>query len=581
MTDFVDVDVKDNARSYRSTPTPEMATDNTLTTITKWKYVWKNGGGGNSTCDFASLKAYATDEHIRLLISKFQQSGWRESTKSKHFECIGLVIKNAFNAQSGKQKEQVEFSPKTCTQYIHAAFLSMASTGKGLHGKPVTATTIGHLGSRLSSICKKLGFGQIHKAARNLDTRSASLGSDNYAPKVLRSIGFSLLEDRKALLKRYQDDSLSDYQKNLAFDRLVCNAVFLTIYYLGTGQTETLNMFLENEWVCQKSGAGRISIEGFKTRGYKAELRTFTPRATCKGFFESHLALSKVHCTSLGLEHHYLFRKMNGEVQSARNLNFYAQTYLVKHSSRLQTLIEKNPDFRLNCELLKSSIKQYAEQKMGRKKAAENTRNAPGTFDSSNYGKVSKGEAREQLAFGLTALHYLGENPDGGTVVAVAQAKKSAGDVISHEEWLALNASEDAEQQVVEINNGGFCKGSDTPEKKEFQKNIERTGLLTKEEQSKIGCGFVVKCFSCTNFAVVDEPHDIWRLLSFEKRLNEALGAHRSVEHFITNFGEVKANLNKLKARFKKAHLKAAMKLLERQCHPLWDEDSVMDIFRG
>ena len=96
-----------------------------------------------------------------------------------------------------------------------------------------------------------------------------------------------------------------------------------------------------------------------------------------------------------------------------------------------------------------------------------------------------------------------------------------------------------------------------------------------------MGCGFVVKCFSCANFGVVDEPHDIWRLLSFEKRLNEAMGAHRSVEHFITNFGEVKANLNKLKERFKKGHLKTAMKLLERECHPLWDEDSVMDIFRG
>ena len=57
--------------------------------------------------------------------------------------------------------------------------------------------------------------------------------------------------------------------------------------------------------------------------------------------------------------------------------------------------------------------------------------------------------------------------------------------------------------------------------------------------------------------------------------------AHQNVEHFITNFGEVKANLNKLKTRFKKAHLKAAIKQLERECHPLWDEDSVMDMFKG
>jgi hypothetical protein len=581
MTDFVDVDVKDNARSYRSTPTHEMVTDNTLTTINKWKHVWKNGAGGRSTCDFADLKAYATDEHIRLLISMFQQSGWRESTKVRQFLYIKNIVEYVFNAQSGKRKAKVEFSPKTCTRYIHAVFLSMTSTGKGLHGKPISAKTLGHQASDLNSVCKKFGFGQIPNAARNIGTASASLGSDNYIPKILRSIGFSLLEDRKAQLKRYQDDSLSYYQRNLAFDRLVCNAVFLTIYYLGTGQTETLNMFLEDEWVCQKSGAGRISIEGFKTRGYTVELRTFTPRATCKSFFESHLALSKAHSASLGLDHHYLFRKMNGETPTTINLQKYAKNYMVKQSSRIQSLIEKNPDFSLNCNLLKSSIKQYAEQKMGRANAAENTRNAPVTYDSANYGKVSKGEARGQLAFGLTALHYLGENPDGGTVVAVAQAKESAGEVISHEEWLALKASEGMEQQAVEINNGGFCKGADTPEKKEFQKNIERTGLLSKEEQSKLGCGFVVKCFSCTNFGVVDEPHDIWRLLSFEKRLNEALGAHRSVEHFITNFGEVKANLNKLKERFKKAHLKAAMKLLERECHPLWDEDSVMDIFRG
>jgi hypothetical protein len=316
MTDFIDEDVKDNARSYRSTPTPEMVTDNNLHTITKWKYTWQTGGGTRLTCDFEDFKAYATDKHIRLLISKFQQSGWRESSKAGHFQNIRKIVKYAFNAQSGKEKAKVEFSPKTCAQYIHATYVSMASTGKGLHGKPYSAKTLGHLGSNLNSVCKKFGFGQIPRAARNLDTSSASLDSDNYTSKVLRSIGFSLLEHRKALLKRYQDNTLTEAQRNFAFDRLVCNAVFLTIYYLGTGQTETLNMFLEDEWVCQKSGAGRISIEGFKSRGNIVELRTFTPRATCKSFFESHLALSKGHSASLGLDNHYLFRKMNGAAPS-------------------------------------------------------------------------------------------------------------------------------------------------------------------------------------------------------------------------------------------------------------------------
>lgn len=262
----------------------------------------------------------------------------------------------------------------------------MASTGVGLNGKPIKAKTLGWFGSNLNSICKKFGFGTIPKAARNLDTRTASLDSNNYTPKQLRSIAFALLADRKALLPRYQDESLTKTQRKFAFDRLVCNAVFLTIYYLGTGQTETQSLFLDDEWICKKSGAGRISIEGFKTRGNKVERRSFTPRASCKRFFESHLMLSKAHSVSLGLDKHYLFRKANGIAPAASNLRLYSQDYLVNDSERIQLLIKENPDFRLNCNLLKSSIKQYAEQKLGRSKAAENTRNAPQTYDNSKYG---------------------------------------------------------------------------------------------------------------------------------------------------------------------------------------------------
>ncbi|MCW7553878.1 hypothetical protein NX722_14845 [Endozoicomonas gorgoniicola] len=580
MTDFVDTQQRENTRTYRSTPTTEMVTDNSLSTITKWKYVWKESSGNNATCDFSKFKVYVTDDHIRLLISKFQQSGWREPTKVGHFWTIRKVLTHAFNAQSSKQKAKVQFSTVTCTQFIHANYLSMISTGKGVSGNPIKVSYLGWLGSNLNSLCKKFGFGEIPKAARNLDTQSAALHSDNYTSKELRTIAFALLADRRALLTRYQDDTLTEAQRRFTFDRLICNAVFLTIYYLGTGQTETLSMFLEDDWVCQQSGAGRISIEGFKTRGNRVELRTFTPRATCKGFFESHLALSRAHSTTLGLDRHYLFRKMNGKAPTTGNLHFYAQKYLHKQSTRLRSLIENNPDFRLNCELLKSSVKQYAEQKMGRAKAADNTRNAPSTYDNSKYGKVSKGEARSQLAVGLTALHHLGENPDGGTIVAVAKTKETVGEVISHQEWEALRAG-DAKHQVVEIQNGGFCKGADTPEKRKFQKAVDQTGILSDAEKSELGCGFVVKCFGCSNFGVVDDPHDIWRLLSFEKRLNEAMIAHQNVEHFLTNYGEVKAKINALKARFKKAHLKAATKLLARECHPLWDEVSVMDIFRG
>lgn len=278
MTD--DSDQKENARNYRSIPTTEMVTDNTLTNITKWKYIWQNGCGANCSCDFTAFKAYAIDDHIRLLISKFDQSGWRESSKVTNFALVRRVMAHAFNKQSGEQKAKVEFSPETCTQFIHAQYLSMKSTGNGLDGNPIKTTTLGQMGSHINSICRKFGFGQIPKAARNLNTRSAELDSNNYTVKELRSIAYALLEDRSRLLSSYQDDRLKQFERRVMFDRLVCNAVFLTIYYLGTGQTETLSMFLEDEWVCQASGAGRITIEGFKTRGDKVELRTFTPASS-------------------------------------------------------------------------------------------------------------------------------------------------------------------------------------------------------------------------------------------------------------------------------------------------------------
>lgn len=182
MTD--DSDQKENARIYRSIPTTEMVTDNTLTNITKWKYVWQNGGGSKINFDFTIFKAYSTDDHIRLLISKFQQSGWREATKGTFFNLVRRVLAHAFNKQSGEQKAKVEFSPETCTQFIHAQYLSIVSTGNGLDGIPIKTSTLGDMGSSLNSICRKFGFGQIPKAARNLNTRSAELDSNNYRQRA-------------------------------------------------------------------------------------------------------------------------------------------------------------------------------------------------------------------------------------------------------------------------------------------------------------------------------------------------------------------------------------------------------------
>lgn len=581
MTENFDSDKPDNVRTYRSIPTDEMQSDNPLSKIHQWTYLWGSGSGANLTCDFKEWLKYSTKQHVSLLISKFEQSGWAESSKVSNFKSIGNVLKHNFNSQHQKRKSKVEFSPEACVNYIQAAWLSQRTTGVGLHGQPIKAKTLGWLASNYNSILRKFGLGQIPKAARNLDTASASLGSNNYTKKELKRIARALLSDRKLLYKEYLDDAISEYKREVAFNRLIYNALFLYVYYTAAGQAEALNTFVvEDSWSVDKVGGNRISVKGLKTRGYTDEPRSFTPRAVSKTFFEEHFLLSRLSAVDLGLDKHYLFRQRNGKKPTIDNLNTY-KTGLMQRSVLLQTMKGANPDFSLTCERLKSSIKQYAEEKLGRQGAMESNRNASeSTWNNSDYSKNSKAVAHRELAFGVATLFALGSNPTGGVTAAIATTKAQHCEVLSSEEADVLRAS--SRVPVDDIANGGVCKGEDVPQKREFQKSNLETGLLDDDDVKNTACGYVIKCFICRNFAVVDEVHDIWRLLSFELRLNEAVAAHKSLDHFIKNFSEVKSAIRDIKKRFKKRNLKAAEKYLERQgCHPLWDEDSIQDIFKG
>ncbi|QFQ78537.1 hypothetical protein [Vibrio harveyi] len=581
MTENFDSDKPDNVRTYRSIPTDEMQSDNPLSKIHQWKYIWVSADGSNRSCDFKDWLEYSTKQHVSLLISKFEQSGWADSSKVGNFKSIGKVLKHNFNSQHQKRKSKVEFSPEACVNYIQAAWLSQLTTGVGLHGQPIKAKTLGWLASNYNSILRKFGLGQIPKAARNLDTASASLGSNNYTKKELKRIARALLSDRKLLYKEYLDDAISEYKREVAFNRLISNALFLYVYYTAAGQAEALNTFVvEDSWSIDRAGGNRISVKGLKTRGYKEELRTFTPRAVSKTFFEEHFELSKLNAVELGLDKHYLFRRRNSNKPTIQNLQTYI-TDLMQRSVLLQTMKGANPDFSLTCERLKSSIKQYAEEKLGRQGAMESNRNSSeSTWNNSDYSKNSKSVAYRELAFGAATLFALGCNPSGGVTAAIAKTKAQRCEVLSTEEADALRASSSV--PVDDIANGGVCKGEDVPQKREFQKSNLETGLLDDNDVKNTACGYVIKCFICRNFAVVDEVHDIWRLLSFELRINEAVAAHKSLDHFIKNFSGVKAAIRDIKKRFKKRNLMAAEKYLERQgCHPLWDEDSIQGIFKG
>ncbi|MCG9638402.1 hypothetical protein L1D22_00340 [Vibrio sp. Isolate34] len=477
MTENFDSDKPDNVRTYRSIPTDEMQSENPLSKVHQWKYIWVSGLGTNRTCNFKKWLQYSTKEHVALLISKLEQSGWSEASKVQNFKYIDNILKHNFTSQPQKRKSKVEFSPESCMNYIQAAWLSQQTTGVGLHGKPIKAKTLGWMASNFNSILKKFGFGQIPKATRNLDTASSSLDSNNYTKKELKRIARALLSDRKLLYKEYLDKTSSEYKREIEFNRLICNPVFLYLYYTAAGQAEALNTFVaEDSWSVDRAGGNRISVKGLKTRGYKEEPRTFTPRAVSKTFFEEHFELSKLNAVDLGLDKHYLFRRRNGNKPTNMNLHTYI-VGLMTRSVLLQTIKAANPVFSLNCARLKSSVKQYAEEKMGRQGAMESNRNScESTWNNSDYSKNSKAVAHRELAFGAATLFALGSNPTGGVTAAIATTKAQHCEVLSSEEADALRVS--SHVPVDDIANGGVCKGEDVPQKREFQKKQSRNGIV-------------------------------------------------------------------------------------------------------
>ena len=170
-------------------------------------------------------------------------------------------------------------------------------------------------------------------------------------------------------------------------------------------------------------------------------------------------------------------------------------------------------------------------------------------------------------------------NNNGDIAISIKTAKQLVGiKVYEPDEYKRLKASSEMEH----LKNGGTCQGKDTAQKRQFKRELDKNKLLTDEDKGLMSCGYIVKCFGCANFGVVDEITDIWKLLSFEMRLNESFQNHKNLAHFLKNFGEIKTQIKDLKSRLNQKKLKQAIKRLEREVHPLWDDEySIDDIFRG
>ncbi|MFT6906436.1 MAG: hypothetical protein ACJAS1_003103, partial [Oleiphilaceae bacterium] len=422
-------------------------------------------------------------------------------------------------------------------------------------------------------LLKKFGEKKIPKGAVPLHTlHTERLVSKNYSDKEWIAIIRTLHADRKNWMAKLVEEGHN--VKENTFNKVVSNAFFMMVYYTAASQSELFSAVVEKEVEYGKLSGNRCTITGIKNRaGGKEIAYDITPRKRCKAFLESYLPLTKAYCEALGIKEHQLFTRFDGSAVNTGNLSRYVD-YLYKNFPLLNVCKEGGRNFSLNCERLKSTVKCRTREAKGYANGVIAGRHTEGVHQQNNYSKTNREDAKKELALGVMTLETHARSGNGDISISINTAKESLGiKVYSTKEYDALKKENDVEH----LNNGGTCQNKDTPQKRLFLKELDKNITLDEEDKKLMGCGYVVKCFMCSNFGVVDVITDIWKLLSFEKRLNESIEQHKSLGHFINNFGDLKIQIKDLKSRLNPKRLKQAVKRLETEIHPLWDDEQAVD----
>lgn len=569
------------ARTRRNkTPSDsDLKIDNTVQLIPNLKFIWINGGNEKRTANFTDFKDWCEGKYIRKLVTTFEQSGWSESSKCHYFATVKRLLKHThLNLDvDSSERHSIEITASVCKRYLLDEYNSIVATGKGLSGRKKSLKSLGGAAFDFNVLLSKLGEAKLPKGSVPSASYSERLTSNNYTDKEFKVIARALHTDRRKWSKKLISEG-EQVTKN-TFNKVVNNAFLMMVYYTAASQSELINAVVDNEVEFQKLSGNRFTITGIKNRAGGKELAyEITPRKHCKEFLEHYLPLSRKLCEHLGVNEHRLFLYLDGSPITNKRLLSYIN-YLYKNYPELAKCKDEGLDFALNCERLKSSVKYRTREAVGYDKGIVAGRHSEGVHQKNNYSKTNKEDAHKELSLGAMTLETHARNNNGDISISISTAKQLVGiKVYESGEYEAMKAN----SEVEHLKNGGTCQGKDTEQKRQFKRELDKNKTLTAEDKELMSCGYIVKCFGCANFGVVDEITDIWKLLSFEMRLNESLQSHKNLAHFLSNFGEIKTQIKDLKSRLNQKKLKQAIKRLEREVHPLWDDEySIDDIFRG
>lgn len=546
---------------------------NNVTEFNPYVFKWRNGQNALVTIDVREELdfPFCTPKIVKRVCDVFRNMGASEPTKHTYLNQLRVVMR--FNAKTFKSDNPL--STKVFKAYIY-----------DLHDKVKRGvvknsnTTIAQKQRWCNAILTALGEKRIPKRQQvKVKAGGNELVSDAYLNNEWIHIIRSLHFDRKRLEKLINNSG--DISVNHINDYMSNCCLMLAIYTSAT-QSELFTSTYPDRVVSYESlGAGTWVVGGIKNRSNSENSDKLKMKHNGKVFLESFLKVSrKVNAFCNNTEYDlFVALELDGTSRqlTTADLTKYGK-YLIRNYKRLQEIQDKYPDFSINTQRIRSSIQSKIQNEKGEFSSVISGKHKLSVHRAHKYSRGNRRKNQQEMAAATHVLEQFGRT--GNLKIAIDSVEAEFGiRILDKSEYDKLKENE---SEFNDLPNGGTCKNKDTKEKRQFQRSLESNSTLDENDKKAMGCGYLVKCFGCDNFGVVDEVIDIWRLLSFEKKLNESFEYHVSLEHFIKNFAELKIKIEKLKARFTPRKLKAATKRLEREIHPFWDDDhAISDVLRG
>ncbi|EPE2205028.1 hypothetical protein ACSG5T_003051 [Vibrio alginolyticus] len=498
---------------------------------------------------------FISDSERQKYAKHIHDSPLRDASKVTYLGALRQLVQ--YNNEVTKCPEF--YRKESFQPFIASLYGEMA---KGAKRKP---ETIERKQAYLSAGFELIGLPKILRTDKfKLKTGGNDLQTDNYDDTSWKATIRALIPEHQRLYKQVRNNTA--YYEQDFNDFISCSCLLLTVYTAMT--FSELNSIIHEEFDTEysKLGSKDFVFNAIKYRSSNSnDYDSFVARRSSKTLVVRLMEVIEQAKKKCGIQSQQVLFYLHGSEAteiSSYDVGLFA-TNLVKRNQVLQELLKKRSKYKLNLQRLRSSVIHRISSQLGEASGVIAGRHRLSVHRGYNYSKVSKETAQKEMT---QTAHALEKHARGIKIsIAVQEGKNLYNPKI-------INEKEKQESGVADLKNGGTCKGLETPESKEFQKSLDKNPLLSDEDKKLMGCGFIIKCFGCANFAVVDEVNDIWKLLSFESILNDSINYHVSFAHFIEKQGELKAKLQIIKDKLSPKKLATAIKKLDKQgLHPLWD----------